>query len=181
MKNLVLKMGNFAALILGISTFCFYVCLYAQNETQSQEISSTEANRACTNNVTNDMNYMCDLDTANVTPSSAVITETEDFNGTTEIVGMESTLSTEVVSVGNETESGLPVTISTVKSEIQTTKYLETTTETTPATTEMVLEVQPVSNEICACDLSVCICRRIFSQCWYAVMRGEGSTIFLTA
>lgn len=170
MKNLVLKMGNFAALILGISTFCFYVCIYAQNETQSQEISSTEANRACTNNMTDDMNYMCDLDTANVTPSSALITETEDFNATTEIVGMESTVSTEVVSVGNETESGLPVTISTVKSEIQTTKYWETTTETIPATTEMELEAQPVSSEICACDLSVCICSTFWSEGYFHIV-----------
>lgn len=165
--NLVLKMGNSAALILGISSFCFYVCIYAQNETQSQEINSSEANIVCTNNVTDDMNYVCDLDKANVTPSSAAITETEDFNGTTEIVGLESTLSTEVVSIANETESGLPVTISTVKSEIQTTKHSETTTETVPATTEMVLEAQPVPNEICACDLSVCICSTFWSEGYF--------------
>jgi archaellum component FlaF (FlaF/FlaG flagellin family) len=160
-------MGNFAALILGISTFSFCVCIYAQNERQSQEVSSTEANRACTNNVTDDTNYMCELDIANVTSSSDVITETEDFNGTTEIVGMESTLSTEVVTTGNETEYGLPVTISTVKSEMETTKYSETTTETIPATTEMVLEAQPVSNEICTCDLSVCICSTFWSEGYF--------------
>jgi hypothetical protein len=110
---------------------------------------------------------MCELDTANVTPASDVITETEDFNGTTEIVGMERTLSTEVVSIGNETESGLPVTISTVKSEIETTKYSETTKETIPATTEMVLEARPVSNEICTCDLSVSTCSTFWSDGYF--------------
>lgn len=152
MKNLVLKMGNSAALILGISTFCFCVCIYAQNETLSQEVTSTEENRTCTNNVTHDTNYMCELDTANMTPSSDIITETEEFTGTTEIVGVESTLFTEVVSIGNETGSDLPVTISTVKSEIQTT------TETIPATTEMVVEARPVSNEICTCDVNMNSC-----------------------
>jgi hypothetical protein len=169
MKNLVLKMGNSAALILGISTFCFCVCIYAQNETLSQEVSSTEENRACTNNVTHDTNYMCELDTANMTPSSDIITETEDFNGTTEILGVESTLSTEVVSIGNETGSDLSVTISTVKSEIQTTHYSETTTETIPATTEMVVEAQPVSNEICTCDVNVCICSTSWSESIFTV------------
>jgi hypothetical protein len=165
MKNLVLKMGNFAVLISGILTFCVCVCIYAQNETQSHEVSSTEANKVCSNNVTDNMNYMCELDTANVTPSSDVITKTEDFNGTTEIVDMEGTLST--VSIGNATEFGLPVTIYTVKSEIQTTQYSETTTETVPATTEMVLEARPVSNEICTCDLSVCICSTSWSEGYF--------------
>jgi hypothetical protein len=163
MKNLILKMGNFAALILGILTVCFCLCIYAQNETQSQEVGSTETNRACTN----DTNYMCELDTGNVTPSTDIITETEDFSGTTEIVGVESTLSTEVVSIGNETESDLPVTTSTVKTEIETTQHLETTTETILATVEMVVEARPVLNEICTCDLNVRICSAFWSERYF--------------
>jgi hypothetical protein len=157
MKNSFPKMGNFATLTLSTLMFCFCIYIDAQNETQSQDVNSTETNRACANNVTDGMNYVCELDTADVRQSSDV-TETEYFNGTTEIMSVESTLSTKVASIGYETESGLPVTISTVKSEIQETQYSETTTEAVPATTEMVAEARPVSNEICTCDLSVCIC-----------------------
>jgi hypothetical protein len=130
------------------------MCIDAQNEIQSEDVSSTETNRACANNVTDGMNDACQLDTVNVRQSLDVVTETEYFNGTTEIMSVESTLSTEMTSVANETESDLPVTISTVKSEIQKTEYSYTTTQAAPATTQMVA----VSNEICTCDLNVCIC-----------------------
>jgi hypothetical protein len=138
--------------------FCFCIYIDAQNETQSEDVNSTETNRACANNVTDGMNYVCELDIADVRQSSDVVTETDNFNGTTEIMSVESTISTKVASIGNGTESDLPVTISTIKSEIQETQYSETSTEAVPATTEMVAEARPVSNEICTCDLSVCIC-----------------------
>jgi hypothetical protein len=117
----------------------------AQNETQPQDASLTETNRACANNVTNDMNYICELDTANVKGSLDIITETKDPNSTTEIMNLESTLSTEAASLGNVTEFDLSVTISTVKSDIQKTQYSEATTEAIPA------------NEVCTCDLNVCM------------------------
>jgi hypothetical protein len=103
--------------------------------------------------VANKTDYACELNTTNVTLSTEVMTE--DINGTAGIVVVESTLSTEIVDMGNETQSELPVDTTTSKSDIQTTQHPETTMEPVLPTVEMVAEARPVSSEICSCDLEV--------------------------
>jgi hypothetical protein len=131
------------------------MCIYAQNETRSEGVSLKETNRSCTNNVGNKTDYVCELNATDVTLSTEVITES--VNGTTGIVDVESTLSSEIVDLGNETQSELPVNTTMAKPEIQTTQHPESTMEPVPATVEMVVEARPISSEICTCDLKVSI------------------------
>jgi hypothetical protein len=85
---------------------------------------------------------MCELDTADATPSTEVIT---DGSRCDTVYGnnnrwMWEVHTLEIVGLGNEMESELPVTISTAQSEIWTTEHLGTTTETIPAAIEIVVK-----------------------------------------
>jgi hypothetical protein len=165
-------MGGFAAVMFGILTACLYMCIFAQNETYSEEVHTSETNASCANNVTNNTDFVCELDTTDVTQSTEVITVTDDANGITEIVNVENALSTEIAEFSNVTVSELPVNTTTEKSEIQTTQQPEATTEPIPATSEMAVEARAISNEICTCDLnvgvgSVFLSTNKVSRCWY--------------
>ncbi|XP_021916261.1 tectonic-3-like isoform X2 [Zootermopsis nevadensis] len=142
--------------VFGLLTVCLCMCAYAQNETQSEGESSAETNRSCANSATNKTDYVCELNSTDLTVSTEVVTE--GVNGTTSIADVNSTLSSEVVQIGNETYSELPVNATTAKPEIQTTRHPETTTEPVPATVETVAELRPVSSEICVCDIKVNSC-----------------------
>lgn len=150
---LFLMMESSFTVVFGLLTVCLCMCAYAQNETQSEGESSAETNRSCANSATNKTDYVCELNSTDLTVSTEVVTE--GVNGTTSIADVNSTLSSEVVQIGNETYSELPVNATTAKPEIQTTRHPETTTEPVPATVETVAELRPVSSEICVCDIKV--------------------------
>ena len=76
---------------------------------------------------------------------------------TFEVVDVESTLTPEVIYVGNETESELSVNITSVKPDIPTTQQPNSTMEPVSTTSEMVKEARPLSSDICTCDLNVSI------------------------
>jgi hypothetical protein len=120
----------------------------AQNATPSVEESSTETVRSCIHNVTG-RDYICE--------EVQNITDSDDVNMTVEVVDVESTLPTEVIYLGNETETELSVNITAVKSDIPTTQQPDSTTEPVSVTTEIVKEARPLSSDICTCDLNVSI------------------------
>jgi len=142
-------------LVLAIHVYV-YVC--AQNETHSLEVSSTETSRSCTHNVTG-RDYVCEevQNTTDVIPSTKVREDSDDVNVTVEVVDVESALPTDVIYLGNETETELSVNVTSVKSDIQTTQQPDSTMEPISVTTEIVKEVQPLSSDICTCDLNVSI------------------------
>ena len=79
---------------------CMYVC--ARNETPSVEVSWTETSRSYTNNVTG-KDYVCEgvQNTTEVMPSAKVRKDSDDVSVTDEVVGVESTLPSEVIYLGN--------------------------------------------------------------------------------
>lgn len=146
------KMRSFVSQVFLVLAIYLYVYVCAQNETHSVEVSSTETSRSCTHNVT-DRDYVCE----EVQNTTEVREDSDDVNVTVEVVDAESTFPPEVIYLGNETETELSVNITSVKSDIPTTQQPNSTMEPTSATTEMVKEEQPLSSDICTCDLNVSI------------------------
>jgi len=103
--------------------------------------------------------YDCEevQNTIEVIPSTKVREDSDDVIVTVEVVDVESTLPPEVIYLGNETETELSVNITSVKSDVPTTQQPNSTMEPISATTEMVKQARPLSNDICACDLDVSI------------------------
>jgi hypothetical protein len=143
-------MDSSVTVAFGVWTVCVYLCVCTQSEAVS---STTEADKSCVSNVTNKTDHVCELNQTDVTLSAEVITES--VNGTAGIADVESTLSTEIVGLGNATQSEFSVNTTMVKPDIQTVNRPETTMEPLPATVETVVEAQPISSEICTCDLKV--------------------------
>ena len=146
------KMRSFVSQVFLVLAIYLYVYVCAQNETHSVEVSSTETSRSCTHNVT-DRDYVCE----EVQNTTEVREDSDDVSVTVEVVDAESTFPPEVIYLGNETETELSVNITSVKSDIPTTQQPNSTMEPTSATTEMVKEEQPLSSDICTCDLNVSI------------------------
>jgi hypothetical protein len=151
-----LKMRSFVTQIFFVLALHFHVSVHAQNETHSVEVSSTETSSSCTHNVTVS-DYVCDeaQNTTEVTPPTSLRTDGDDVNVTITVVDVESTVPTEIIYLGNETETELSVNVTTVKSDISTAQQPDNTAEPVLATTEMVKEAGPVSSDICTCDLNV--------------------------
>jgi len=151
-------MRSFVGQVFLVLAIHLYVFVCAQNETQSVEVSSTETSRSCTHNVTG-RDYDCEevQNTIEVIPSTKVREDSDDVIVTVEVVDVESTLPPEVIYLGNETETELSVNITSVKSDVPTTQQPNSTMEPISATTEMVKQARPLSNDICACDLDVSI------------------------
>ena len=149
-------MRSFVGQVFLVLAIPLYVYVCAQNDTHSVEVSSTETSRSCTHNVTG-RDYVCEevQNTTEVMPSE-VGKDSDDVNVTVEVVDVESTLSPEVIYSGNETETELPVNITSVKSDIPTTQQQPNSTmKPISAATEMVKEARPFSSDICTCDLNV--------------------------
>ena len=155
----LLKMSSFVGQVFLVVAIHLYVYVCAQNETSSVEGSSTETNKSCTHNVTG-KDYVCEgvQNTTEVMLSTKVRKDSDDVSVTGEVVDVESTLPSEVIYLGNETETELLVNITSVKSDIPTTQQPNSTMEPISATTEMVKEARPLSSDICTCDLNVSKC-----------------------
>jgi len=151
-------MRSFVGQVFLVLAIHLYVYVCAQNETHSVEVSSTITSRSCAHNVTG-RDYVCEevQNTTEVMPSTKVRMDSDDVNVTVEVVDVESTLTPEVIYLGNETETELSVNVTSVKSDIPTTQQPNSTVEPISATTEMVKEARPLSFDICICDLNVSI------------------------
>ena len=126
----LLKMSSFVDQVFLVVAVHLYVYMCAQNETSSVEGSSTETSRSCTHNVTG-RDYVCEEveNTTEVMPSSKVRKDSDDVSVTGEVLDVESTLPSEVIYLGNETETDLSVNITSIKSDIPVTQQPNSTME----------------------------------------------------
>ena len=137
-------MEKLSGFILGIIWTYLYLILStsAQNGKYSEGMNSSETNKSCPINGTDEA---CELSTTQ-NPNSTEINLDNDNSTINDTDFENSTLSTE-----NVTETDLTT------EEEPTTQQPETTTEEIPTTIEAVTEARPVSNDICTCDLTVSV------------------------